>query len=77
MSIAFLPALWIAARYWPPHYAALAGLVYLIGRTLFAQGYVKQPDKRGLGFGISYMATAALIVAALVGAVRELLSHQA
>ncbi len=77
MSIVFLPALWLAARYWQPRYAALTGLVYLIGRALFAQGYVKHPDKRGLGFGISYVAVAVLILAALVGAVRELLSPQA
>ena len=76
MSIVYLPALWLAARYWQPHYVALVGLVYLVGRALFAQGYVKHPDKRGLGFGISYLAVAVLIVAAMVGAVRELLSQQ-
>ena len=77
MAIVFLPALWLAAGYWQPRYVALVGLVYLVGRALFAQGYVKHPDKRGLGFGISYLAVAVLIIAALVGAVRELVSHQA
>lgn len=77
MSIAFFPGLWLAAKYWPPAYAACAGVVYLIGRALYAQGYVKNPDKRGPGFTISFLAVAALIVAALIGAVRALLAQSA
>ena len=73
MSIAYLPALWLAAKYWPPAYPAIVGLVYLAGRVLYAQGYVKEPSKRGMGFGISFLAVAVLITAALVGAARELL----
>jgi uncharacterized membrane protein YecN with MAPEG domain len=77
MSIAFLPALWLAAWYWRPGYAAIVGLVYIAGRTVYARGYVKDPDQRGAGFGISALAVVVLIVAALVGAVRELLAHGA
>jgi glutathione S-transferase len=77
MSIAFFPGLWLAAKYWPPTYAAIVGAAYLIGRVLYAQGYVKEPLKRGPGFGISLLAVAALVVAALIGAVRALLTHAA
>ena len=72
MLIAFLPALWLAAKYWSPGYAAITGVVYLVGRTLYAQGYVKEPNKRGPGFGLSFAAVAVLIIAALIGATRAL-----
>lgn len=77
MAIVFLPALWLAARYWPPLFAALVGVVYLIGRIVYARGYVKEPSKRGTGFAISMLAVALLVLAALVGAVRELLASGA
>jgi uncharacterized membrane protein YecN with MAPEG domain len=72
MLIAFLPALWLAAKYWSPAYAAITGVVYLVGRTLFAQGYVKEPNRRGPGFSLSFMAVVVLIIAALIGAIRAL-----
>ena len=77
MAIVFLPALWLAARYWRPGFAACVGVVYLVGRSIYAQGYVKDPSKRGTGFGISFLAVAVLIVAALIGAVRELIAGSA
>ncbi len=73
MIIAFLPALWLAARYWSPGYAAITGVVYLVGRTMYAQAYVKDPTKRGPGFGLSFTAVAVLIIAALIGATRTLI----
>jgi uncharacterized membrane protein YecN with MAPEG domain len=72
MLVAFLPALWLAARYWSPGYAAITGVVYLVARTVYAQAYVKEPSKRGSGFGLSFAAVAVLIIAALVGATRTL-----
>ena len=33
LMIVFLPALWIAARYWNPRWIAAIGVVYLVGRT--------------------------------------------
>lgn len=67
--VGFLPALLIAAVYWPPVYAAAVGAVYLVGRTLYRQAYVADPAKRGLGFGLTFLPTLLLTVAGLVGAV--------
>jgi uncharacterized membrane protein YecN with MAPEG domain len=77
MAVVFLPALWLAARYWRPDYAAVVGVVYLVGRQVYAAGYVKEPSKRGAGFGLSFVAVAVLIVAALIGVVREHWAHGA
>jgi uncharacterized membrane protein YecN with MAPEG domain len=73
MLVAFLPALWLAARYWSPGYAAITGVVYLLARTMYALAYVKEPSKRGPGFSLSFAAVAVLIIAALIGATRTLI----
>ena len=67
--ICFLPALLLAAVYWPALYVAATGLVYLVGRTLYRQAYVTDPGKRGLGFLLTFLPTTLLTLAALVGAV--------
>src|SRR5690348_10933299 len=43
LLIMFVPALWIAAMYWNPLWMAGIGAVYLIGRILYLQGYVRDP----------------------------------
>ena len=72
--ICFLPALLIAAVYWPPAYVAAVGVVYLVGRILYRQAYVADPAKRGLGFLLTFMPTTLLVVAGLVGAVMRTLA---
>ena len=72
--IVFLPALWLAARYWPPKYAALLGVVYLVGRVLYLFGYVSDPKKRGAGYGLSMTPVLVLVLAALIGAIRAALA---
>lgn len=71
--LVFLPALWISAKYWPPGYVALVGAVYLVGRIVYLKAYVRDPKSRSLGFSLSMLPTLALVLAALVGAVRALL----
>ena len=71
--VCFLPALLIAASYWPQTYVAGAGLVYLVGRTLYRQAYVADPAKRGLGFALTVLPTMVLVLAGLVGAGMHLL----
>lgn len=70
--LVFLPALWIAARYWPPRYVALVGAVYLVGRVVYLKAYVREPKSRSLGFSLSMLPTLALVLAALVGTLRAL-----
>ena len=72
LLVAFLPALWLAGNYWSPRYAALTGVVYLIGRVVYLLGYVRDPKQRGLGFGLSFTPIVVLVVAALIGALRAL-----
>jgi len=73
--VAFLPALWIAAHYWSPPLMAAIGVVYLIGRQIYLASYVREPARRSAGYSLSFLPTAVLAVAGLIGAVRALLQH--
>ena len=66
--VCFLPALLIAASYWPQTYVAGTGVVYLVGRTLYRQAYVTNPGKRALGFVLTFLPTVVLVLAGLAGA---------
>ncbi|KRG41478.1 hypothetical protein ARC78_11055 [Stenotrophomonas pictorum JCM 9942] len=69
LMVALLPALFVAARYWPASWVAALGAVYLIGRFLYWRAYVKAPSARALGFGLSMLPVLALLLMALAGAV--------
>ncbi len=61
----FLPSLWLFAVYWNDLFAAAAGVVWIIGRIIYALSYTADPKKRGLGFAIQGLATFALLLGAL------------
>lgn len=75
MLIAFLPGLWLAAKYWSPNYAAILGAIYLVGLVLFFRAYVSEPKSRNLGFTVSMLPTVVLVIAALIGAMRTLIQR--
>jgi glutathione S-transferase len=69
----FLPALWVFGELLSPLVAAAIGVVFLVGRALYAQGYIADPEKRGVGFLIGAVANLVLILGGLYGAVARLL----
>jgi len=70
--VPFLVALWLAALYLHPLGAALIGLVWVIGRVMYALAYWQDAAKRGRGFTLSSIATVLLLLGALVGIVLAL-----
>jgi glutathione S-transferase len=72
--VVFLPALWLFGQFVSSAYAAILGLVWIIGRGLYAWGYYQAADKRGPGFGIAFLASTILMVGALVGIIRQLVA---
>ena len=71
--IVFLPALFIAANYWPAQWIAGIGAIYLVGRIVYFRGYVRDPRARGTGFLLSSAPIMVLVVAGAIGIVRALL----
>ncbi|MFM1958573.1 MAG: hypothetical protein RL588_90 [Pseudomonadota bacterium] len=70
----FLGSLWLFAHYWGDLPAAALGLVWIVGRILYALGYSAAADKRELGFMVQTLATAVLLFGALGKAVLSLLA---
>ncbi|MDB5762515.1 MAG: hypothetical protein JWQ21_1510 [Herminiimonas sp.] len=64
--VIFLPALWLCAYFFKDSWAALCGAIWIAGRIVYALGYYKAPARRGLGFGISMLASVALMIATAI-----------
>jgi len=69
LLVVVLPAMYLAARYWPPALVAGVGAIYLLGRVVYWRSYITVPASRALGFGLSAFPTLALLFATLVGLV--------
>jgi glutathione S-transferase len=61
----FLASMWLFAIYWNDLVAAGLGLVWIVGRLIYAFGYMADPGKRGTGFLIQSLATGVLLFGAL------------
>ena len=66
--IVFIPAVFLFANYASPRIAALLGIVFIVGRILYARGYIADPAKRGTGFIIGFVANMILLLGGLIGA---------
>ncbi|MEX2205056.1 MAG: MAPEG family protein [Myxococcota bacterium] len=75
--IIFVPSLWLFGTYVSAVWGALIGLVFIVGRVVYVRGYVADPEKRGPGFGIGFLANLVLLVGGLIGALMVLLSASA
>jgi len=60
----FLASLWLFALYWNEMVAAGLGVVWIIGRLLYATGYMADPAKRSTGFLIQFLACVVLLLGA-------------
>ena len=75
--ILFLPAVWLFSIFTNPIWGAGIGLVWVVGRIIFAWGYYQAAEKRTAGFAISTLATLTLLLGTLVGIVLSLVQTQA
>ena len=70
--IVFIPALWMHAYYANPIYGAILGAIFIIGRFVYRAEYVKDPDSRSLGFGMTFIPSVVLLTWTLVVVVMKL-----
>ncbi len=72
MLIVFVPAIWLFGLYLNPRWGAIIGAVFIIGRAVYAVGYIRAPEKREIGALLSVASVAVLLAGALFGVVRAL-----
>jgi glutathione S-transferase len=71
--VIFLPAIYLAVPVLGDAVTAAIGLLWSVGRIVYARAYYADAAKRGPGFAITMLSTLALIIAAAYGAIRLLL----
>jgi len=71
--VALIPGLYLFSHYFNPLLAAALGVVYLVGRVLYASSYIADPAKRGAGYGVTFLPIVILLFGGIFGAVRELI----
>lgn len=62
-----LGPLWLCAVFLGDQWAAAGGLLWCLGRILYALGYYKAPPKREAGFMLALVASALLVAGAMWG----------
>lgn len=67
--VVFLPALFLFSSYVSPRWGAILGLVFIVGRAIYARSYVADPESRSLGFGLSVVPTLLLLLGSLLAVV--------
>src|SRR6185295_6065655 len=67
----FLVTLWMFAAVWPQWswIGALIGVVWIIGRFMYMQGYMSDPSKRSQGFLVQSIAVGLLFLGSLIGVI--------
>lgn len=72
LLVVFIPAIWLFGMYLNPRWGAILGAVFLVGRALYAVGYIRAPEKREIGATLSFASVAVLLFGALFGVLRVL-----
>lgn len=68
----FVPCMWLFGTYVSSLFAAAIGAVGVIGRAVYARGYIAAAEKRGPGMMLSGLANVALLIGSLVGVIQAL-----
>jgi uncharacterized membrane protein YecN with MAPEG domain len=72
--VIFLPAIVLFAHYLNAYIAASFGVLFIIGRALYFQGYVKAAERRHPGFLVGGIASLVLLIGGIFGALRALVA---
>lgn len=70
-TVMFLPSLWLCTTYFRADVAGVVGLLWIVGRVIYALGYYRAPKDRSLGFGVASLALLALLLFGAFGIVKQ------
>lgn len=70
--LVFIPAIVTFAYYVSNVWVVIPGVVFIIGRQLYAMAYIKDPKTRTLGFALTFFSNVALVLASLGAVVLSL-----
>ncbi|MBI1208298.1 MAG: MAPEG family protein [Azospirillum sp.] len=70
--VLFLPALWLFALSVGDRWAAGLGLLWVVGRVIYAAGYYAAAEKRHLGFLLSIVPCAVMVVGSAIAVLMSL-----
>ena len=70
--VLFVPVLWMFGSYVSPIWAVPFGVVFVIGRAIYARSYVRDPKSRGLGFGLTVLPSLAMMLTLVVWVIHAL-----
>jgi uncharacterized membrane protein YecN with MAPEG domain len=71
--IVFVPGVVLFGLYVSELWAAALGVIFVVGRAVYAYGYYQAAEKRGIGAGLTGIVCIVLIVGGLIGLGRALL----
>lgn len=69
----FLVSLWLFVFYWSDLLGAVIGAIWIVGRYMYAHGYMIEAQQRSMGFMIQALAVLILFLGAAFGALASLL----
>jgi uncharacterized membrane protein YecN with MAPEG domain len=69
----FLVSLWLFVFYWSDLLGAVIGAIWIVGRYMYAHGYMIAAQQRSMGFMIQALAVLILFLGAAFGAIGSLL----
>ena len=67
--VVFIPSMLLFASYISASVAAILGMIFIVGRIVYFRAYIKEPAKRGLGYGLSMLPMLILLLGGLGGAI--------
>src|SRR5262245_54100301 len=68
--VLFLPVLWLFALTIGNAWLPLIGLLWPVGRIVYARAYYRDAEKRGPGFVLTLATSVVLLIGAVVGLIR-------
>jgi len=71
--VIFIPALFVFACYLSFAWAAGLGVAFIVGRAIYAVAYIRAPEKRGPGAGLTGVVNIVLVLGSLYGLAKHLL----